>query len=312
MKRFLLNILLLSGVSFIILIAGLYLVPDKMVKYTILGALPEKHKHLESVQGKKIILLGGSNVSFGIDSKTIQDSFKIPVINMGVHAGLGLEFILNDIKNYIKKGDIIILMPEYEHFYTDNYYGEMELVSYIFDVDPSSQKTIETRQWPHLIKYLPTYSAKKIKNYIPSLLSKSLPAIDIYHKESFNEYGDAYLHWTLPNQPFIEAKQNTGKEKIYNEVIEQIKLFKSQAEKNNIHFYIFPPVIDEISYDHQAAMINEIVKELKNNNLAFEVNPINYKYQKDLFFNSYYHLNKKGVDIRTKQFIHDLKMKHIE
>lgn len=309
MKRFLLNILLLSGISIIILIAGLYVIPDKMVKYTILGALPEKHKHLESIPGKKIILIGGSNVSFGIDSKIISDTFHIPVVNMGVHAGLGLEFILNDIKNYIKKGDVIVLMPEYEHFYTDNYYGEMELVSYIFDVDKSAQKTIEPQQWQHLIKYLPTYSAKKIKNYIPSLLSKSSPVVDIYHKESFNEYGDAYLHWTLPNQPFLEAKQNTGKEQLNTIVIEKIKSFKQLANTNGCPFYIFPPVIDKISYDHQSTMINKITEELKNNQIAFEVNPLNYRYEKDLFFNSYYHLNKKGVEIRTLQFIQELKKK---
>ncbi len=65
---------------------------------------------------------------------------------MGVHAGLGMKYIIDDALPYVNKGDLIVLFPEYEHFYTDNFYGEMELVSTVFDVEPQSKHQLDRKQ----------------------------------------------------------------------------------------------------------------------------------------------------------------------
>lgn len=35
----------------------------------------------------KVILVGGSNVAFGLDSEIIQHQLEVPVVNMGLHVG---------------------------------------------------------------------------------------------------------------------------------------------------------------------------------------------------------------------------------
>jgi hypothetical protein len=306
MNSFLLNISKLILLTTLVLVLSLFFIPDNITKYSILAALPDKHEFLKKIHKNKIILLGGSNVSFGINSAKLEEAFHKPVVNLGVHAGLGLEFIVNDSKPYIQKGDTIILMPEYEHFYTENFYGEMELVSMVFDIEPASKKFINIGQWQHLLKYLPTYSAKKLKNYIPSLLHKKEPAIDIYHRYSFNEYGDAYIHWGMPNQIYQPAPVNNGNEKINQEVISFLKKFKSYVHEQGAKLIIFPPVIDHTSFIHQKLIITKIAEELKNNDIAFATEPKTYEYDSALFFNSYYHLNKTGVEKRTTQLMNDL------
>ena len=42
-----------------------------------------------------IILVGGSNVAFGYNSKIISDSMNMDVINFGLHAGFGLKYIID-------------------------------------------------------------------------------------------------------------------------------------------------------------------------------------------------------------------------
>jgi hypothetical protein len=284
----------------------MFFIPDKMSQSNILAALIDKHNMLKTIHTNKIILLGGSNVSFGMDSKKLEEKFNKPVMNMGVHAGMGLEYIIKDIKPYIHKGDIIILMPEYEHFYTDNFYGEMELVSVVFDVEADSKQLLDLKQWSHLLKYLPTYSAKKIKNYIPSLFHKKNVATNIYDRHSFNKYGDAYIHWTLPNQHYMSASKNKGDEQVNGDVILFLKDFNSFVKQRGAQLYIFPPVIDQTSFDHQKLIITKIAEELKNNDIAFVSEPKNYSYNDIYFFNSYYHLSKNGVDKRTQQLINDL------
>jgi len=307
MKTFLFNILLLTCLTILILVLSLFFIPDKASQSSILGALPDKHNVLQKIDSKKIIIVGGSNVSFGMDSKKLEEQFKEPVINMGIHAGLGLEFIINDMKPYIKKGDQIILIPEYEHFYTDDFYGDMELVSMVFDIEPNSKHLLNQKQWFHLLKYMPTYSAKKIKNYIPSLLNNKTQIVDIYHRNSFNANGDAYIHWELPNQTYSSAPINSGNEHLNADVIPFLKEFKLYVNQQGATLYLFPPVIEQASFDHQKMIITKIAEELKNNDIAFVTEPKNYCYNKILFFNSYYHLNKIGVDKRTQQLINDLK-----
>jgi hypothetical protein len=314
MKRFLLKILSFFLLVAAILILSLFFVPDVVSKNTLLAALVDKHQMAAKIQTKKIIFIGGSNVSFGLDSKTISDSFKIPVANMGVHAGLGLMYIVNDCKPYIKKGDVVVLIPEYENFYTDNFYGEMELALVLFGIDPAGKKIVEADQWRHLFKYLPTYSAKKIKSYVSSVFHKQAVSteIDIYDKRSFNDFGDAYIHWALPDQNFLPCKKNSGKEKVNPEVISFIVDFKRYVLNKGAKLVILPPVLESQSYQNQEQIINDVEMKLQENNIGFIAKPNRYKLATNYFFNSIYHPNKKGVDLRTKMVIEDLETNLID
>jgi hypothetical protein len=307
-KGFLYRIIVFFALVVLVLALSLYCIPDVVARTSILAAIMDKHEALQKIKIEKIIFVGGSNLSFGLDSKKIIETYKKPVINMGVHAGIGLEYIINDVKVYVNRGDVVVLVPEYENFYTDNFYGEMELVSVLFDIDPEGKKYLDAKQWEHLFKYIPTYSAKKIKNYIPTLFRKSTltTEIDIYDRRSFNEFGDAYIHWALPNQNYMPSKRNSGAEKINPEVIAFIKDFKKYVENKGAKLVILPPVIERQFYNNHDKMINEIEAALAENNIGFMVKPDTYKFSKDYFFNSYYHLNKKGVDKRTEMVIGNL------
>lgn len=61
---------------------------------------------------KKIIIASGSNSLFGIDTKQLTEEFHIPVINYGLHAGLPLQTILAEAAAAAEKGDTVILPLE--------------------------------------------------------------------------------------------------------------------------------------------------------------------------------------------------------
>lgn len=308
MKGFLFNIIKCLLLVLIVIFCSLWYVPDVVSGDSLLGALPAKHQLLQKAGPGKILVVGGSNVSFGLDSKIVSDTFQKPVINMGVHAGLGLEYIVNDVKPYIQPGDVVVLIPEYEQFYTDNFYGEMELVAVLFDIDPAGRKTVNACQWRHLAKYIPTYAARKLKSYIPTVLyKKTPPPVDIYHRESFNEFGDAYIHWALPNQDYQPAHKNKGDEKVKREVFAFLSDFKSYVESKGARLLLLPPVIERESYMNQENMVDSVAANLKKTGIPFAAEPAKYKFAANYFFNSYYHLNRRGVDIRTQLLINDLK-----
>ena len=57
MKTFLLNILVLTCVTILILGLSLFFIPDKASQYSILGALPDKHALLKKIICIKMFIL---------------------------------------------------------------------------------------------------------------------------------------------------------------------------------------------------------------------------------------------------------------
>ena len=62
---------------------------------------------------RRILLIGGSGVHYSLDAMLLEQETGIFSVNMGLHAGLGLNAILAGVRGEIRKGDIIILIPEY-------------------------------------------------------------------------------------------------------------------------------------------------------------------------------------------------------
>ena len=62
----------------------------------------------------KLVLLGGSSTLFGIKASVIESELGVPVINGGLHAGLGMACILREGKKMLRHGDTVLLIPEYE------------------------------------------------------------------------------------------------------------------------------------------------------------------------------------------------------
>ena len=74
-------ILLLSGV----LLIALLFIPNNKIPDNSLFASYDKHQRLSSITEPKIILVGGSNLPFGVKSKMLEDSLGMPVVGMNTY-----------------------------------------------------------------------------------------------------------------------------------------------------------------------------------------------------------------------------------
>jgi len=101
-------------------------------EYSYNLAIIDKQRILANTKSPKIVLAGGSNLAFGIDSESIQQRFNRPVVNMGLHADLGLGRILDNISPFLNSGDILLIAPEYSHF-TSTWNGGRTAYELIFD-----------------------------------------------------------------------------------------------------------------------------------------------------------------------------------
>src|SRR5690349_17326278 len=86
--------LLLQAVLFAILLKNY----DASNETNYFARIVEKHQRLAASPPPRVILLGGSNVPFGFESDVMEGAIGRPVVNMGLAAGLGAEFMLTDIE----------------------------------------------------------------------------------------------------------------------------------------------------------------------------------------------------------------------
>ncbi|NWJ52981.1 MAG: hypothetical protein HXX14_19180 [Bacteroidetes bacterium] len=280
-----------------------YLPPSKSVQKSLLFAQIDKNILLKYTPGPRIIFIGGSNLSFGLDSRRIKDSLALNPINTGIHGGIGLKYMLSNAENYIKENDIIIVSPEYQQFYGDAGNGVIELLSTIVDVSPNSIKLLGLKQYFSLIPHISTYLMSKIDGLKDT--SKIDTEIGIYDRKSFNSFGDAYIHWKLPRKKVKPMRKIKGT--LNEDIILSLKEFRNIVNQKKARLFITFPGYQDLSFANSKIQIKEIEQELKKYGFYLLSNPERYIIPDSLTYNTPYHLTKKGVDLRTTLLIEDLK-----
>lgn len=294
MKQFIIKTGLIGGCVVFFLAILYVIVPVRPNHY--LQAYKQKCELLDSVPSPRIIFVGGSNFAFGLDSKRIQDSLHINVINYGLHAGIGLKYMLDDVVSYVRKGDILIFSPEWQHFYT-LMYGEGATLPFIPRVEGLRKlQLFNQQQIITLIKGIPTYLQQ---NLIPQKITPKT-----YLASNFNQYGDEVKHWTLENKFISHPKliQTNFNQRFGRYFITELKKLQQQCR-----VYIFPPACCQNAFTTWQPQIKEVSLFLSKEGFPFLVSPEKFVFPEEYMYDTDYHLNKKGVDQRTDLVIETLK-----
>jgi len=301
MKKFIQKVVLFI-VPFVLIVMVAALLPTTpRASGSLLMSSIKKDSLLRNTPSPRIIFVGGSNLSFGLNSQTIKDSLQFNPINTAIHASIGIKFMMTNTLEYVQKGDIVVLVPEYEHFYRSLDFGSEELMRTIFDLDIKHLKHININQFINLMPFLPKYSLTKfnINEY------RDIKESDIYSVNSFNKYGDTYTHWVKQQEEFAPFK-NEHREFNY-EVIRYFEEYNSAIQKNGALLLVSFPCFQETSFRNSVNQILKVEQEFEKSKLKIIGSAERYKMADSLMFNTPYHLNKNGVDYRTMMIIEDIK-----
>ena len=66
---------------------------------TFLDAWRVKHDQLVAPGENRLIIAGGSNCAFGIDSAMLESFTTGKTINLGLHGGIGLALMVNEVED---------------------------------------------------------------------------------------------------------------------------------------------------------------------------------------------------------------------
>ncbi len=276
---------------------------------TFYAATLDKHELLEKQTTPRLIFVGGSNVAFGIDSQKIVGDSGYNPVNMGLHAGLGLEYYFREIEEKIKPGDVLLVSLEYEHFVSQT----PTLAERLFS-------TIESR--PQNIRFVPLY-------FLPSMLDKafmqfggmlrntqkslsgSVEQDKIYRRSSFNTVGDMIEHHSHESVDLSRKDKanvdNVTPQTVMN-AVQLLNQFNKKAEiKGAKVFYSYSPLLRRVfdNYTSEITLIRTIMKS--DAKVTVIDSPKDLALADKYFFDSEYHLNHLGKEIRAKHIYQKLR-----
>lgn len=280
----------------------LWAVPAK--SHVVYASILDKHERLDSIAGERLIFTGGSGIALGLDSEMIEDELGMPVVNMGVNAGFGLRYMLDEIRPSLREGDVVVIVPEYEYFYGTSLEGSQNLLwAYqIWGKELLGRFVPSTGQIRNVVQELPFFMQSR---FLEILSTGQDP---IYNRWAFSERGDFVNHLDFPAQE-IWPSSVTQNLAFNPESLTLLDAFNAAADAKGASVFVLPPAVIESFYDYEDnSMQIDLITELigSKTNVPLLAGPSRYVLPPEMFFDTVYHLNRLGRQARSEMVVEDL------
>lgn len=305
MTKFLSRLLTFVLIPVVLITAvSVFLPATPRARTSLLFSKIAKDQLLEQVPSPRVLLVGGSNLAYGIDSSQIEEALGLPVIDTAIHVNLGAKYILETTLEEVQEGDIVVVSMEYQQYFGRQMYGGQELQRMVFDVDRSTMKYLDINQWLNILRYFPEYAVSKITP--AEYTFERDPILSIYDWMAFNEYGDAHLHWDRDRVGFRPFYPDNINHKFNPKVIDLYLHFTSEVHKRGAEVFFTYPALQATSFHSLEEQIKLVETQLVQSGIPLLGTPERYRLEDKLFYDTPYHLTREGVERRTNLLVADL------
>ena len=275
---------------------------------TFFGGLALKRNLLAKKEGRRIVLIGGSALPFGIRSSLVEEELPgYGIVDFGLYAALGTESMLDLALPRLRDGDIAVISPEQNEQTLSMYFSPRDMwramddcKDALFDLSEADRRL--------MIGDALGFSSEKL----PYLLRGEKAEGDgVYARSSFDECGDIRKE-LIPSNKMLEGFDPNQMISFSNDVIEdafigKMNSFAKAARKKGVEtYYWFAPA------NHSAILENREIDSFYaylNEKLDFPIlgSPHSAVMNARYFYDSNFHLNGNGSQNNTIRLINDLK-----
>jgi len=261
-----------------------------------------KHAKVEKPRGPKLLLIGGSNLAFGVDSEFLGSELEVPVVNMGLHAGLGASFILKEMEDVVIEGDVIVL--SFEYFLSMN--GRYTLKDQTRKCFPKAGEYFTSNIFHDASYYFERTEQNWKVLFSPSNNSIKQEKKDqvrpIYSSSAFNDHGDVVSHLDQgPEEELNGAKIFTAH---YWEGIDAINEAVAKIESSGATVFYMFPAFPQTEYLLNKKNLQQLEADIKRDLNIPVLNDLEDAiYPNDRFYDTVYHLNATGREQRTNDIL---------
>ncbi len=287
--------------------------PSKMSQW-VFDAYEKKIAKAQSIKGKKMLIVAGSNTLFGVDSHMLSHSFDMPVVNMGVNAGIELPLTLHMAKKVIREGDIVVLPLEFGMYSYDGTAG-MQMIDFLFSREKEFFFELTLYEQFYLLWHI------EPQRVWDGYFDKSTKKVTqgLYGAHNIDELGDQ-INTSLANRSegmYEDVLRDASKPQRYGEIYDKdalgwkyLEKFVKYCDSHNVTVVFMPStLLKDTSYTQEASerwFYENLALEVGKRGWKFVGNPYAYMYDKTNYFNTNYHLIESAKKLRTKAMIRDL------
>ena len=286
----------LFGLLLIFCFIGLFFGSGLLARRGRMGVSEIKHKRLEAIKKPKVVLIGGSNLHYGLDSPLLESLVDRPVVNMGIQGSIGIHFFFAEIEESVRAGDIVVAALEHAQFYAVEPWGETALYT-VVSTRPKNLRYLAPRQWGMMFKKGWIAIADNLKAGEASLL-RIVSGKKVFRDRS-NEWGDHLGH--KGKKSIFSPSQPEAFPGFSDESIEMVKRWIKTLENKGVCVQLAFAPIARSALPSGFSIENESVKSL----------PWVGDWQKlvlpdDTFFDTAHHLLFEKREERTRLLGQDL------
>lgn len=305
---------ILAGLSLHILLFYINLgVPISSQKHHH-GWYQVKNTYVSSINQPKLIFVSGSNSLFGVDTERIESELHIPTVNYGVAASLNL-YTIHQVRQYLKKGDIVILPLEYRFYELSHTAFESNYVQYILGYAPD---VFHAMPLDSKINFITQLTPRELlKATYQQLYPPKAPEKDGYDSKYLNSNGDMTNNHIEEMTPADTLRNKISptvfkSPPVTTDAQQELENFLMYCQGNGIKVYAAWPNYlwkEKEFTGKDLDGIHAIEKFYHEHDVEILGNYTDCLYDAEMFYDTEYHLNEEGKRIHTDYLIELLKEK---
>lgn len=265
-------------------------------------------ERLKRAEGKKLVLVGGSNIAFGVD--TAQLAAALPdytVCPMGLYAAVGTSAMLDLSAPYLGEGDIVVLAIEPSAQTFSTYFGANAFWK-CAESDSSLLLNVDESKHADLVGAYTEYLQERCE----IVRSQRYPKAEgVYAKSSFDESCNM-IYERAGNKMSVgfdtSATVDFGGITLEEAFVTQVNEYIKRAERRGATVYLSFSPVNESALTEKWEKGLEQFYTLCAESFDCEIisDPEGYVMESGWFYDNNFHLNTAGSKLRTHRLACDL------
>ena len=308
MKKFIRNIFIFLGLfiltAMVIVLADYFMIGNQHLG-NYQASILDKTERFGSLTGPKIVLIGNSNLAFGMDSEMLSEATGMEVVNMGLHGGLGSAFNENMVRlGKLNEGDIVILSL---HTYADDDTIEDPSLALItVEKHRDLWKLIRLKDLYGIAKAYPDYFKDCVMYKCTKEDDNTPEETTCYSRSAFNIYGDN-VRRLEGDDTFMFYPGSVEVPSVNDTCVNRINGLNEYIESCGATLLIAGYPIGYGEFTPEASLYDEFEKTLRERMDCDVISHFtDYFIPYDLFYDTKFHLDEEGAKVRTRQLIKDI------
>lgn len=295
---FLLRAALFAALMLSILLAAVLFgppaAPSEYMRSTV-----AKNARLRAIGSPKVVLIGGSNLAYGIDSERLEQALCLPVANMGLTAVLGFRFIVNEVVDELGPGDVVIVALEHSNYRRPEKMDDA--LATVLDYRPASFAYVPWYERPRIAASLGVLHLQAVRDHLREAYRQGRTT-PLYRERVFNVQGDLVNQLGEPPTAIPEPDPAEFDTLYVDDSFWPVAddlIAKADARGAQVVFS-WTSLAERVFKPVESAAVYHAMQE---HGYTLAGRPEDHVYPDSLFYDSWYHLHTLGRSLRTERLI---------